>query len=46
MVMMIIKIYADVVLHITFSQSITKITKTEKIQKPKANRTEMNVKTV
>jgi len=31
-----------VVLHITFSQSITKITETEKIQKLKLNRTEMN----
>ena len=36
-----------VVLHIAFSQSITKITETEKIQKLKLNRTEMNlVKTV
>ena len=36
-----------VVLHIAFSQSITKITETEKIQKLKLNRTEMDfVKTV
>ena len=36
-----------VVLHVTFSQSITKITETEKIQKLKLNRTGMNfVKTV
>ena len=32
-----------VVLHVTFSQSITKITETEKIQKLKLNRTEMNL---
>jgi len=31
-----------VVLHISFSQSITKITETEKIKKLKLNRTEMN----